>query len=342
MPANVSSKVSAPPSSRLGALLWLVPLGLAAALAYLFVAALKAGPRAPPIAVAPVAQSASFPATILEPGGRKVVVPSKPTRIVAADAGTADMLAALVEPERIAAVPFTVDGFAGNREFFATHKQIPRFQQYQAEAMLALKPDLVLAISFHGNATSSILEERGIPVLRFELFKTFAGIRGQLLAIGSAVGEPARAAKLAEDFDRRLAAVEKAVAGRPRPRTLGYSKYDQGFAVGVGESQDEVLRRAGAVNAAVELNLVGHVNFSSEKMLRLKPDFIVVSGEAGLQSPQAQIVLNDPVLRELPAVRLRRIAVVPDRYYSSPSQYVVDAVEILARQLHPEAFAGDK
>jgi len=322
--------------SWISALLWLVPAGLLAAVVYVVVAALQAERAAPP--QAPVVSSGGYPLTIQEPGGRSVVVPAKPRRIVPAEAGTADILSALVEPSRFAAAPATVDGFACAREFFARHKEIPRFERFHAETMLACKPDLVLAVVFRDNSAADLLEERGVPVMKLTEFRSFAGIRGSLLAIGAAVGEGEKAKALVDEFDRRLAAVAQAVAGRPRPRALLYSKYDQGFAVGAGESQDEVLRRAGATNAAAELGLVGHVRFTFEQMLRLRPDYIVVCGEEGLRSPQARIVLDEPVLAELPAIKERRIAVVPDRLANSVSQYVVEAVEILARQLHPEAF----
>ncbi|MCY3023183.1 MAG: ABC transporter substrate-binding protein [Planctomycetota bacterium] len=311
-------------------------MALLGAVVYVFAAALRAEPAPPP--QAPVVLSRGYPLTVEEPGGRKVVIAAQPERILPADSSTADILAALVEPRRMVAVPATADSFAGAREFFARHPEIPRFQQFQAETLLALKPDLVLAVVFRDNATVDQLEQRGVPVLKFEHFRDFAGIRGSFMAVGLAVGEGEKAQALAEDFDRRLAAVARAVAGRPRPRALFYSRYDQGFAVGTGESQDEVLRRAGARNAAAELNLVGHVRFTLEQMLTLKPDYIVVGGDRGLDSPQARIVLSEPILAELPAVKERRIAVVPDRYATSVSQYVVDAVEILARQLHSDAF----
>jgi iron complex transport system substrate-binding protein len=326
----------APSLSPLRAALWLVPAALLAAVAYVFVAALQAEPAQPP--QAPVALGHTYPLTIEEPGGRTVVIPAKPVRIIPADAGTADILSALIEPTRFAAVPATVDSFGCAREFFAANETIPRYEHMQAETVLAFKPDLFVAVIFRDNAAVDLVEQHGVPVLKLAQFRTLAGIRASFVAIGLAVGEETKVRALAEDFDKRLAVVEKAVAALPKPRALWYSKYDQGYVVGTGESQDEIVRRAGATNAAAEMDLVGHVHFNFEQMLKLRPDWIIVSGEKGMDSPQAQIVLGEPTLTELPAVKERRIAVVPDRYASSVSHYVVEAVEILARQLHPEAF----
>jgi iron complex transport system substrate-binding protein len=324
-------------TAALWALLWLIPVALLALLVVVVAAALQTAER--PEAQAPVVSGGGFPVTVVEPGGQRVlVIHARPERIVAADAGMADVLSALVEPSRIVAVPDTVEGYAAQRELFAAHTEIARFARFKAETVLSYKPDLVVAVTFRDNPALAILEERGIPVFRVEQFRTFDGIRAGMAALGRAVGEEEKARRLVAEFDRRLAAVERAVAGLRKPRALIYSKFERGYAVGAGESQDEALRRAGAVNAAAEAGWVSHVHVTFEQILKLNPDYLVVAGTQGLESPQALIVLNEPVLAELPAVKRRRIVVVPDCYGTAISQYAVNAVENMARAFHPEAF----
>ena len=316
--------------------LWLIPAAMLCLVIYIFVNALSA-PRLA-VACAPQLASGDFPRTLTESSGKKVLIASRPMRIIPANSGMADIAVALVEPSRIAAVSSTVDEFAADRAYFAAHPEIVRFVGYKAEVVLALKPDLVL-VSWQNPATTALLEEHGIAVLNFEMFRTFAGIRASILSVGNAVGEDEKAAKLAEEFDRKLAEIETKIAGRTRPRVLSYSNYGSGgYVVGAGESQDEVMRRAGAINAAADAGLKGHLTISFEQIMKLDPDWIVVVGNDGLKSPQAQLMLNEPSLAQLSAVRNRRIAVVPDDIYSSISQYVVKAVEILAKQIHKEGF----
>ena len=324
---------------KLSSLVWLLPLALLALVLYIGVSALHghaSGPEKPPVAVD--VNAAKYPRTIEESGGHRVVIPARPMRIVASDCGPADMLTALVDSSRIAALPGPVEAYGGAQEYYKAHPEIPRFAKFDSETILALKPDLVLFTTYRDAAIAEYLESRGIPVIRFENFKTFAGIRGAILAVGSAVGEEEKAQNVVADFDRRLSAVDRALTGRKSVRALSYSNYGQGFAIGGGESQDELIRRAGAENAATELNLKGHVNFSFEQLLKLNPDWIIVDGDHGFDSAQAKFLLTQSELEGLGPIKARRIAVVPDRYYSSISQYIVNAVEILARQLHPDAF----
>ena len=49
-------------------------------------------------------------------------------------------------------------------------------------------------------------------------------------------------------------------------------------------------------------------------------------------------VTGDPALRKLRAVRTGRVYQMPERLKSSTSQYIVDAVEWLARTAYPDLF----
>jgi iron complex transport system substrate-binding protein len=316
--------------------LWVVPVVLLASVVYLIAAALTAPLPPPPIA--PTASSADFPVTITESGGRKVVIQEMPKRVLATNSGLGDVLVELISPERIAGLPNTVTEFGGAREWYLAHPELRLFEKASAETILNLRPDLVMWSGFQQETPLNLLEEKNIAVLRFEFYKTFDGIRESLKTISLAVGEPERGRRLIENFDKRLADVEQAVKNVARPRVLSYSNYGTGFAVGLGESQDEIIRRAGGRNAAEEMSKSGHFQISFEQIIQLNPDWLVVSGDEGLKSPQALIILNEPSLQSVAAVKHRRIAVVPDRFYSNINHYVVDAVEILARQLHPHAF----
>jgi iron complex transport system substrate-binding protein len=317
-------------------LLWVVPLLMLAALVYLVASALTSPPPPPP--TPPVAQNSGFPLTIKESGGRTVVIPKMPQRIIATNAGMADLLVEIVHIDRIAALPSTVHEFGGAAMWYRNHPEVTTFEKASAENLLALQPDLILWSGFQEETAVNVLEKQGVSVLRFDFYRTVADIRQTIETVGRAVGEPGRAELLLARFDARLAEVEKRVANLPRPRVLSYSNYGTGFAAGLNESYDEILRLSGAKNVSEETGKTGNYQISFEQILQLNPDWLVVVGDAGLNSPQAQIVLNEPALANLPAIQQKRIAVVPDRYYSNINHFIATAIEILARQFHPDAF----
>jgi iron complex transport system substrate-binding protein len=321
---------------------WVFPAALLALFIYIAWSALTGQPRHESANPTVTVNPQGFPRTIIEDSGRKIIIPARPDRILPSDCGPSDILTALVDPKRIIALPQAVDGYGGAMEFYSAHteKEIPRFLNFNAEQVISLKPDLFFFTAYRDQGAIPMIEARGIPVVKFENFRSFDGIRSSILTIGAATGEDEKAAALAAEFDRRLKKIEDAVAKLEHPRVLGYSNSgDAGFIVGTGESQDEILRRAGAINAAAELHLTGSPNFSFEQLLKADPDWLVVYGDEGQQSQQVKFLLKEPALAGMKAVKTHHIAVIPDKLYTALSQYVVDAVEILAKQLHPEAFA---
>lgn len=328
-------------SKALSLIWWILPAALLGLFVFVGASALRGERHADPKLPIVDGQPQGFPRTIVEDSGRKVVIAARPMRILPSDCATADVLTALVDPKRIVALPDSVNIYGGATAFYLAHPatEIPRFLNFNAETVISLKPDLFFFTAYREQSVLPLIESQGIPVVKFENFRTLAGVRASILAVGAACGEDEKAEKLAVEFDRRLKAVETAVASKDRPRVMGYSNWgDSGFIVGTGESQDEVLWRAGALNAAEDLHLAGHPNCSFEQLLKADPDWFVVFGDDGLNSAQAKFLLNEPALAGLKAIKNRHIAVIPDKFYTALSQYVVDAVEILAKQLHPDAF----
>jgi len=111
-----------------------------------------------------------------------------------------------------------------------------------AEAVLALRPTLVLAGPWGARATLAALERRGIAVVRIDPPADFASIRATTRRLGALLGAPDRAeallAEMAAELDRPKAS-GRAIALEPR-----------GLTAGPGSLRDAVLRAAGLLNAA--------------------------------------------------------------------------------------------
>ena len=81
---------------------------------------------------------------------------------------------------------------------------------------------------------------------------------------------------------------------------------------------------------------------SKEKLIELDPDVLVlpgwVYGNAGGAEEFYRRVTSDPALRSLKAVRNRRVVRMPENLRAATSQYIVEAVEFLARAVYPELW----
>ena len=133
-----------------------------------------------------------------------------------------------------------------------------------------------------------------------------------------------------------------AVAPARRLRAMDYATW--GSAQGKGSSWDEVVSRAGLRDAVADsvADQWGQVPLSREKILQLDPDILVLPGwvygnPRGAAAFSARII-GDPAFRGLSAVRAQRVYSMPENLKSSTSQYIVAAVEWLARVAYPALF----
>jgi iron complex transport system substrate-binding protein len=209
-------------------------------------------------------------------------------------------------------------------------------------ALAALDPDLILtqelcdvcAVSYAQVADAVRVADTGPRLVSLEP-ATLAEVLGTLTTVGSLTGRPAQAAAALADAERRLAAVARAVAGRPRPRVVVLEWLDPVWPVGhwvpdqvAAAGGTEVLGVAGAHTDPVEWAAV----------VEAAPDVLVLA-PCGL--PPERTLAELPALAarpgwpSLPAVRSGRVWVVDGpAYVNRPGPRVVRGVEVLAYVLH--------
>lgn len=159
-----------------------------------------------------------------------------------------------------------------------------------AEAVLALRPDLVLAGQYGAQATVAALKARGVKILQLGLPDGFGAIRAQVREVARVLGAEARGEALIAEMDRRLA-----VLTRPSPAPTAVLLGARGWTSGPGTLGDAVLRAAGYRNVGA-----GHIGL--ERLLAHPPDVLVTAEAPGFPS-LATSMLEHPALRNLPRER---------------------------------------
>ena len=137
-----------------------------------------------------------------------------------------------------------------------------------AESVLAVKPDLVLGsymvqpASIYQRLTG--LKVKAVNVAPKEDINTFAS---SIKTIGSYVGKKSQGATLANNWS-------KAMSTMPKTGKRYLLSYDGRIVAGKGTVGDELIRRAGGINAA---NVSGLKPMSREGWLAAKPDVIIIA-----------------------------------------------------------------
>jgi iron complex transport system substrate-binding protein len=156
---------------------------------------------------------------------------------------------------------------------------------------------------------------------------------GRVPGIGEALGVAEAADDLAAAVERKLAAIARVTAARPRPRVLALISQQPLTAVGPGTFLHEILGLAGAENVMADA-AAPYPSLTLEKVIALQPDVIIVldmSDGLAEWAPPAQLAsLN------IPAAQSGRIARLSGQTIGLPSTTVVDTTLKLVSLLHPD------
>lgn len=207
------------------------------------------------------------------------------------------------------------------------------------EEIVALKPELVLATKTINRAeTVNALDHIGLPVYVASDPHSVEEMIVSVEHLGSALGAEKSAAMLAADLRGRLADLDRQLAGVTDRRVLFVVWTEPLISVGRNTFIADALRRAGGrsvVEAKAEWPRV-----SLEEVVRLQPDVLVfASAHAGGTQRDIDALRARPGWRNLYAMQHGNVVVVSDAI-NRPAPRMVDAIEDLARALHPEAFAS--
>ena len=277
-----------------------------------------------------------FPKRLIDPTGIPQTLSAPPNRIVSAVLASDEILTALVPPERLAGVTYLIDepGLSDVAELLPP--DLPRIHA-EAETMLALQPDLVVLASYTRAATVRLLVSAGVPVVRFQWYRSFADIMNSIRLLAAAVGADDNGARLIDDMRRRIIEVEEHTQGLARPRVLYYG--GGGYSAGRDTLIDAMITLAGGHNVARDVGLQGQGRLPLEVAVSLRPEVILISEwERRTSGNGAAAFLHHPVWADVPAVQAGRVHGIKGAWLSSVSHYSVKALEAIARVLHAEAF----
>lgn len=207
------------------------------------------------------------------------------------------------------------------------------------EAIAALHPDLVLVTkNLNRLETVNALDSLGIPSYATDPH-TVDAIIASTERLADLLGVPETGTALGKDMERRIAAIKDRVATLPARTVLFVVWTEPLISIGKDTFIADALQHAGAVSVIASSQNWPHINL--EEVVRLQPEFLVFAESHPDDAAHTTDTLSDlPGWRILDAVKHRRFAVISDAV-NRPAPRIASAIEELARQLHPEAFADN-
>ncbi len=247
----------------------------------------------------------------------------RPKRIASINLCTDQLLLMLAPSERIVSVSsLSLDPHSS---YMADVAKNHHSNHGKAEEILPLKPDLILASGYAARPAVELLRKLGYHVEILPMATDLAGIRSNIEAIATLVGEENKGRQLVAQMDKKISQIQKQW-GENKERAILYQP--RGYTSGKNTLQDEALRLAGWENAAAEVGIDGYGYIGLEQLLMAQPKQIFTSSYAPGTSSIAQRQLHHPVLKRLTSDR--PMIEIDYRFWICDGPMFTDAIEALA------------
>jgi iron complex transport system substrate-binding protein len=194
--------------------------------------------------------------------------------------------------------------------------------------VLLIRPDIVVASAFDKRSTRELLKAKGLRLAELTVPRTLDEARQQIREVGDIIGHPDRAAAEIARLDAALARARRAVSER-HYRVLPLSR--RGWVAGSDSFVGSLLGETGLRSAASDLGFSFGGFASLEAIVKLRPDFIVVSQAGDHARDDGQAFLLHPALERFypPEKRI----VIPERMTECGGVLLADALDALTAEV---------
>ena len=283
--------------------------------------------------------------SVLDDSGVSVTLQGKPQRIVSLTYGTDEIIAELVDLKTITAFSHWADdpqlSFLNEEQL----KSVKGRSSENVEAVLSLKPDLVLVSTATAPGLVKSLRDMGIPVYAARSPKTYKEMQEKIMGIAKLVQEEVKGQAMVKKMDDDLAETEKHLASiTTSKQKVVMLFYFSGVSGRKGDLVDDMLTKAHIRNGAAELGLgMGSNNISKEQVVKKNPDvFFIPAWNFGHSDNDVekykQEILTDPAFKNVQAIKNNKIIAIGENYRNAASQHMVESIRAFAKAVYPECF----
>ena len=197
------------------------------------------------------------------------------------------------------------------------------------ENIIALKPQVVfVSTASQLEAFTETLEKQGIAVFVTNP-SSFKDIYKSIETIGGIFGESEKSKEVVEDMKKRIARVEEIARKADKVKT--FVQIDKSlYTIGKESFLTDLISKAGGDSVTKDVE-TAFPKISKEKALAMNPEAIILSESPDNDEP-------NEVFKNSAAVKNGKVFNINADILSRPGPRLVDALEQIAKTLHPEKF----
>lgn len=289
--------------------------------------------------------------TVYDDQGKKVqqTIEKEPERVVVIGQGLAELMIHFGEEDKIVGLAYLDQSYSKYEDQI---KKLPILSDLwpSKEAVLALKPDLIVAMSsaFHDDRLGDISfwNQRGIPVvtgINYTIGRSIDSFYDDIRNLGTAFQAEDKTNAFIQDQQTRIKQIqEKAAKAERKPRVLLFAGGQNNTYYYYGPSLclvDEMVEGSGGeyIKASNDTSM----ELSTESLLALNPDKIILTEFRKSEGDtEKDKLLHDPALQTVTAIQSGDIITVDYTNAVRGSTDLADTYQEVAKFVHPELFKG--
>ncbi len=282
-----------------------------------------------------------YPMTLKDGYGREVTLKAAPRRIVSLAPSVTEILYTLnVEDRLVANTKFCVYPVEAQNIY-----KIGDMRHPNIEMMVQLRPSLVLGTVLSPLSLYDRMEATGFTTVALG-HTDWDGVLTDIGTIGKLIGVPGEALRTIRELqDKRNRILEKLepLKGQTPQRVAVLYDLEKLHSAGDGSWVGDLIELCHASNVAAG-SPSAWPQLSLEGFLKSDPEVAILAVRDGksahLAAAQAIDALKEhPVWRQISAVKNDRVHMIARSYFDIPGPRMVNALEEVARAIHPGAFA---
>lgn len=263
---------------------------------------------------------------ISDDSGRLIKIPEKVERAVSLAPNLTEIAFAVGAGERLVGVTTFCNYPAETQNI----QKIGDTQTPNIENIIALKPQIVLvSTASQMENFSRVLDEQGIAVFVTNP-NSLEDIYRTVDQLGEIFGTSQKAQQVVDELKKRVAEVKTKTDSVADVKVFLQISKEPLFTVGKDSFMTDLINRAGGASVTANLEKA-YPNLSKETALALNPEAIILSDSEDNREPN-DVFVNSPARRNGKIFRVNADLI------SRPAPRIVDALEQMARVLHPESF----
>lgn len=277
-------------------------------------------------------------APALDAYGKPIVFPrTSPQKIVSLVPSISETLDALNVQSRVVAVDFYTNYPTGMAK---KPKISDASSKYNIEAIVALRPDLVLGSGGLTKQYDMQMTQLGLHVVDLPS-PSFAQTLTQIQLIGRLTYTEATANSLVKQMQQQIDTIKATVAGTTEPKVLleaDDSTPGKPYVFGGGSFGDEMLQYARAINIFHgNSSGGGYPQVTDEAIISANPQFVILT-EDPLYGGKTELVYKRPNWSSIDALKQRKVYHLNTDIMQRPGPRLVQGLRCVAQVVHPDKF----